>query len=127
MGWCRVVAVAGVMVVACVLGACKTTTTAGTPARFNGITGELTAEVGAPLERVFAAARASMDELGFRMTDQQKDALKATITAVQADGNRLFITLERRSDTVTRVLVDAGTLGQKSIAQAVLDQIESHL
>jgi hypothetical protein len=28
---------------------------------------------------------------------------------------------------VTRVLVDAGTLGQKSIAQAVLDQIESHL
>lgn len=120
--------VLAVLVCSLTLAGCNTAKTAiGTPARFNGLTGELTADVGVTLDRAFAAAQDAIDELQFRVTDQEKDALAGTISALRADGTKVNLALNRQSGEVTRIVINVGPLGQQATARAVIDTIEAHL
>lgn len=110
-----------------VLGCSRAATTAGTPAKFNGLSGVLEADLRTPLDRAYAAAKAAMDELEFRVTDQAKDALHGTIHALQADGDNITVRLEHRSDEITHIAIEMGPLGKESTARAVIDSVESHL
>jgi hypothetical protein len=102
-------------------------TAAGTSAAFNKVTGNLTTNLSAPLDRVYAATQAALDSLEFRPVDKQKDALQGIVTARMADGDRIVVTLEKRSDKVTGVSVEVGALGKESTARLVLDKIEANL
>jgi hypothetical protein len=97
------------------------------PDRYQPITGALRSTLDAPLDRVWAAAQASVDELALRSSSKSKDALNATLVAKAADGSDVRVRLERRAENTTDIFVNVGSFGRRATAEAVLERIRAKL
>jgi hypothetical protein len=112
------------------LPACTNSASAGkgdTTASFNKATGNLTATTDASLDNAFAAAKQAMNDMGYSTEKASQDALKGVITAREADGGRIDVTLERMADRVTEIEVSVGPFGNEAKARMILDKLLARL
>lgn len=76
---------------------------------------------------VWAAALASVQDLGLVIIDRSKDAFDAKLAAENSTGRKVTIRLEDIRQTGTELRIRAGILGDETYSRVVLQQIESHL
>jgi hypothetical protein len=95
--------------------------------RYQPVTGNLRAAVSTPLDRVWAATQAAVDELEFRSSGKSKDALSASLIANGAVGTEVRVRLERRGESLTEIIIGVGPFGRRATADALLDRIKSKL
>jgi hypothetical protein len=112
-----------------VLAGCRATRTAadGTPATFHKITGDLTFTVDAPLGRAWGAAQSAVEELQFRTTGSSKDAIQGILNAKSANDDSIKITIEKRTESASDVIVGVGPFGKEKTARLVGDTIRKRL
>lgn len=91
------------------------------------VRGELKATEQEPLEKIWPANEAAMQELQFVVTKQHKESLSGEMTVRTADGKRIQIKLTESHPEVTEISIRVGVFGEKTISQLVLDKILVHL
>ena len=125
--YARVLAVG--LVAAVGAGGCSTShvTAFGSEATFNKVTGDMTTSVEANLERSYAAAQGAVEEMQFTTESKAKDVTKAVLVTRTADKSRVQITMERRSENVTDVMVGVSMMGKESMARMVMDKLVARL
>ena len=96
-------------------------------ATFSQISGHLNATLEAPIDRVWTAAQAAIEELQFKTGTKSKDALTGLLTAKTADNSDVRVRLDKRTDATTDVMVGVGPFGKEATARIVLDKIKEKL
>lgn len=91
------------------------------------VKGQLTANVDAPLERVWAASQEALNQLRMPVTSQEKDALQGTLIARAAGDKKVTVQLKKVSGTTTQVGIRVGTWGDQVTSQQILDAIRARL
>lgn len=110
------------------LAACETTQSpSGGAVRYNTVTGNLNALVDAPLDRVWAAARAGIAELEFKSGSESKDALTGILTAKTADNSDIKVRMEKRTENTTHLTVGVGPFGREAMARELMERIKAKL
>lgn len=89
--------------------------------------GDLEAHLQAPLDSVYEAGLAVMQEMGYAVRASSKDALEASIRAEQADETDVKITLEARGSDATTIAIRIGLFGDEPQSSAILRRIEDRL
>jgi len=90
------------------------------------IQGELRSSEAVPLDKAWTAAQAAMKDMEYAVTDKQKDAASAKLTARGAGDKKIVVSLTKESGTVTKIGIRVGTLGDKTRSYQVLEKIKSH-
>ena len=91
------------------------------------VNGELKDTENVTLDRAWRAALAAMDDLEFKVTKQEKDALSGQLTARTAEDRRIIVALKRQSDGVTEFHIRVGTWGDENVSRLILDKIKKRL
>ena len=87
--------------------------------------GELQSADEVTMDRAWKASLQAMQELEFRVTKQQKDALAGEIVARRADDTRILIRFKKQSDTVTEMRIRVGTFGDEQLSRLIYEKIKS--
>jgi hypothetical protein len=109
------------------LGACSTKPpeqAGGTPLTVNAMSGTVSTLLATNLDGSYAAALRAIKELQFVVVKEAKDTLRGVIEARTADDRNVSIELERRSDTITSLDVNAGGM-RTELAETVARKIQS--
>jgi enolase len=91
------------------------------------VQGEMNTTFEAPLDRVWAATQAAMNDLEFPIGERSKDALAGELRANQADGTPVRVRLNRVTDNTTEARVRVGMFGDEQVSRAVLERIRDNL
>jgi hypothetical protein len=91
------------------------------------IKGELKSTAQAPLDRAWEATQMAMKDLEFVITEKEKDAFDAKLTANGAGDKKINIALKKMSDTLTEIKIRVGAFGDKSLSQQILETIKNRL
>ena len=91
------------------------------------IRGELEAHEDAALDQVYEASLRAMDDLEFRVTEYEKDAVDARIEAKGAGDKKIQVALDRKADETTRIRIRVGTFGDEEVSRLILDKIRANL
>lgn len=120
------VLVSGVSLVAggCLAVAAAGAAAAGTYAYTNGA---LQGHEEANVDRLHNAARAAVEQLGFRIKEDNADADSAHIVAEEADGTDVKINIDSEGDRLSKISIRAGLLGDKPMSQMIYDKIKANL
>jgi hypothetical protein len=89
--------------------------------------GELKTSEAVPFEKAIAASQAAMKELGYAATEAEKDALRAKLTFRGAGDEKVTITVNKMSSSVSEIRVRVGTIGDKAKSTGIMDKIKSKL
>jgi len=91
------------------------------------LSGKLTEEVNADLQRTLRATRSAFKSLDLVITKEiVKDNL-AQVTGDYSDGRMIWVDIHRISKTSTKVEVRVGALGDKQAASEILEKITRYL
>jgi ABC-type sugar transport system substrate-binding protein len=91
------------------------------------VRGDLEVTYDHSLERVFDAARAAMDDLGFATVSDRGDRTGGEIVARTARDRRVQIVLEPVADQVTKVRIRIGTFGDQDLSMRINEAIRERL
>jgi len=91
------------------------------------IKGELKAVEDANIDRVWRATEGAVDELNFIVTNKVKDAVSAKLDALTADNKSIHITLKRKTDSLTEIIIRIGTFGNEELSRLILEKIQKRL
>lgn len=89
--------------------------------------GELRSPEAVSMQKAWTASHAALKELGYAVTDEQQDALKAKITARGAGDKRVEIRLTNKGQNVTEIAIRVGTFGDEDLSRRILEKIRGHL
>ena len=90
------------------------------------VNGELRAADEIAYSRAWDATLAAMDELQFRVTRHDRDALSGVIIARRSNDSRIEIRLKKQSDTVTQFYIRVDTFGDEILSRTIHDTIKKH-
>jgi hypothetical protein len=96
---------------------------AGTVAYYYG---ELKATEEVSMRRAWSATQKAMTDLGYAITNKDKDAFYAELVARGAGDKKVKIRLESQTDTLTDIKIRVGTFGNESLSRRILDKIKKH-
>jgi hypothetical protein len=91
------------------------------------VRGELDTSLNANLDAVDRAANRAGDELKFAKINESADALTRILTLRTADDKKIEIRLTRTTDTLTRVRIRVGLLGDETLSRLLLEKIQANL
>lgn len=91
------------------------------------VSGDLEKNVEAPLDRVYEAALAVMEEMEYGVKSKRKDGAEALIKAEQADETGVKISLEAKGENLTHTSIRIGLWGDEAQSALILQKIESRL
>lgn len=91
------------------------------------VNGEYKQTVDSPLDKTWAATLTAVDQLQFKVKTKEKDGLKGRLTADQADGTNVWISLDANGDKSTVVVIRVGVAGNEQASKAIMDKIQSKL
>lgn len=89
--------------------------------------GKLEKTVDATVKDCYRASHEALKELDMPLNAGEVDYATGNVKSKYADGTKVWIDLERVSDTQTTITVRVGYLGDKERAMTILDHIEKHL
>lgn len=88
------------------------------------VSGELRAADQVQMDRAWNASLRVMEELEFKVTKSQKDALAGLIVARRADDTRITVHLKRQTDQVTEFRIRVGTFGDEALSRLIYEKIK---
>lgn len=91
------------------------------------VSGELRGAEEASMDRAWNAATTAMEQLEFKVTKSQKDALAGEITARRADDTRIVVRLRKQTDRITEIRVRVGVFGDEALSRVIYDKIKSNI
>jgi hypothetical protein len=91
------------------------------------VMGKLKEDVQAPVARVHAAARAAITDLGIPVIQDKGDSLTAHLESEFSDGKRVWIDVEKSSDTISTLTIRVGLMGDEIRSREILAKIRRHL
>jgi predicted small secreted protein len=89
--------------------------------------GTLKATESRPIAVVNAAALKAMDDLGLTVTMKTADSLSGRIVARDSQDNKITVTLTALTENSTKVVIQAGPLGNEDKSRMVFKQIQTNL
>jgi hypothetical protein len=90
------------------------------------VSGELKDTESVSLDTAYNATLAAMKDLQYAVVSKPKDAMTATITVRNAKDEKIVITLNKQSATITEIHIRVGTFGDEQLSRQILDKIKSH-
>lgn len=88
--------------------------------------GELKAADEVRMDRAWSASLDAMEQLEFKVTKSQKDALAGEIIARRADDTRIIIRLKKQTDQVTEIRIRVGTWGDETLSRLIYEKIKKN-
>ncbi len=88
------------------------------------VSGELRAADDIQLDRAWNATLAAMNDLDFKVTRKEKDAVGAEVIARRADDTKIIIRLKKQSDQVTEFRIRVGAFGDETLSRTIYDAIK---
>ena len=89
--------------------------------------GELSADVTHDLDTVFAAAQRALTQLEIIKIDDKKTRVDAQILSRTATDKKIVINLNRVTDTLTKVYIKVGIVGDETLSRLILDRIYAEM
>jgi len=90
------------------------------------IKGELHSTESVSFDRAWSAAKSAMNDMGFVITDEDKDAVKGKILALGVDNKKVRVEFSREAMYVTKLKIRVGTFGNEKVSRLILDKIREH-
>jgi len=69
----------------------------------------------------------AVNELNFIVTNKVKDTVYAILYALTADNKSIHITLKRKTDSLTEIIIRIGTFGDEKLSMLILEKIQKRL
>jgi hypothetical protein len=91
------------------------------------VMGKLKEDITAPVGKVHEAARAALADLGLKVLEDKGDAMTAHLESEFADGKRVWIDVDKTTDTVSALTIRVGLTGDEARSREILDKIKAHL
>jgi hypothetical protein len=91
------------------------------------VRGELRSSEAVSFDKAWDASQAGLKDLEYAVTEKQKDATEAKLTARGAGDKKIQVTLVKQSGTVTEIRIRVGTFGDEKISHQILDKIKNHI
>jgi hypothetical protein len=102
--------------------------TAGGAGTAMWLSGKLTQEVNAPLERTVSAAKSALQSMGLAITKEAATADVAQIKSVYTDGKTIWIDIRRLTGTRSKVEVRVGAVHpDQEISGKIVEKIQNYL
>ena len=89
--------------------------------------GELSADVTHDLDTVFAASQRALGQLEIVKIDDKKTRVDAQILSRTATDKKIVINLERVTDTLTKLHIKVGVMGDETLSRLILEKIYAEL
>ena len=90
------------------------------------VQGELRSADEVTFDHAWKAALAAMDELKFKVTKSQKDAIAGEIDATGSGDKNVVIKLRRQGDQVTEIRIRVGVFGDEGLSRLIQTKIKQH-
>ncbi len=91
------------------------------------VKGKLQEELSVPLSTVHQASLAALKELELPVIEDRKDKLAAAIRSEFADGKKVWIDIRFLTESLTKITVRVGVLGDQARSQKILEKIHGYL
>ncbi len=91
------------------------------------VRGDLQATDNAPLDKVYKASLAAMEELEIPVISKSKDALSAMITGRDAADKKITISLKASTEDTTELSIRIGLFGSETKSRLIYQKILEHL
>lgn len=91
------------------------------------IAGTLKTSEATPFDLAITAVLAGLKDLNYAVVDKTGDNLTAKIVARAPGDNKITVTLEKISGTVTDISIRVNTFGDENYSNAIMDAIKRHL
>lgn len=91
------------------------------------LSGKLSQEVNASLDKVVKASKSALKSLKLDVTKEATKDNVAQFVGNYTDGRVFWVDIHRVSDSVSRVEVRVGAAGDKAAARKILDKIKRNL
>lgn len=98
-----------------------------TPGAVIYVRGELQANFDRRFDVLSRTANKALVELQFSKIEEKKDALVSILEARTAEDVRIYIKVEKQTDSLTSVRIRAGTLGNEKLSYAIYNKIKELL
>lgn len=89
------------------------------------IKGELNSRINHKLEDVWKASQKVAEESEFQIKSNRADAFSAVLKCEDAQQRKIDITLEKEEESITRVKIRVGLLGDAEFSTKIFDQISA--
>jgi Protein of unknown function (DUF3568) len=114
------------------LGGCVAAVAAGVGAAAGAgtyayVNGKSTSTQKADIDKTWAAAEKTMQDMQFTVKASKKDETTAKLYAQKADGTDVHVTLDRKGPELTEVSVRVGVFGDERESRAILESIGERL
>ncbi len=90
------------------------------------VSGELRSTESVAYDQAWDAALAGLKDMDFTITDQDKGAIEATLTARGTGDTKVKVTVRKVTGTLSEFRIRVGTVGDKSLSEQILEKIRSH-
>jgi hypothetical protein len=120
----RIILAAAFIGLALPLGGCESGNTTGEVGFSDGSLNDVQ-PVG--MERAYQAVVASLSQLGYPVTSEQKGDLSSRIEAQTTDHMPIWIKLNRSGERQTNFRIRVGFIGDEATARALMGQIKRYL
>lgn len=91
------------------------------------LSGKLSQELTTPYEKAIGAAKSGLKSLKLEVTKETREENVTQIKSKYSDGREVWIDVRRINDTLSRVEVRVGLVGDKDAAAKILKQIVDYL
>jgi hypothetical protein len=109
------------------ISGCVNVSGGGTAAKYAYLKGSLEATLEAGLDKAFRASGDAVKDLQFAKISESKDALLAIVVARNAADKKIEIQLDKISDTLTKLKIKVGTIGDEELSVKILEKIKANL
>lgn len=89
--------------------------------------GELHSVEAASFERTWDATQEAMRDLGFAVTDQEKEPDSAKLEARTKDNDEVKVRLEAKSATATEIRIRVGMFGNEALSRVIMEKIKRNI
>jgi len=89
--------------------------------------GELSTDLTHGLDAVFSASQQALGDLEIPKIDDKKTLVDAEIVARTASDKKIVINLERVTDTLTKIEIKVGVVGDETLSRLILEKIVARL
>jgi hypothetical protein len=113
--------------VTALVSGCVSVSGGGTAAKYAYLKGSLEATLEAGLDKAYRASGDAVKDLQFAKISENKDALLGIVVARNAADKKIEIQLDKISDTLTKLTIKVGTIGDEDLSVKILEKIKANL
>lgn len=91
------------------------------------LSGDLEANLDAPVSRVFEASKQAMRDMDYVVVNTVNGSDKSEVVARTRDDNKVQIVIQPLTEKSSKISIRVGTFGDETLSTKILEKIRSHL